>query len=544
MKLRELLPPRRHALAAALTAGLLFVAYPPFSLVAPSFLALVPLLWMLEESVGAGVPGHRGTGAPGAGRDDVGAPVRRYAGTPGGEGGWAEVARLGYWVGAASSGLVFYWLVIALWHFTPLALAGYLAAVLLVLAPGWLVFALAYVWVRRRTGLPVWLVFPLLWTALEWLVGHQGDLEFPWLGLGTSLTSVPTLVQFADLGGARGVTLWLAWVNSLVYLALARRAWRPVALATATALAALGYGLWREATIVMRPVTTVAVLQPNVGFREKWDREYQDSLVVALMRQTMEAARRPGVRLVAWPEAALPGFFVDHPNWDALVRTTVAELRTPLVAGALDAEFHPDGSYDYFNAAFLFDSTGNRHGQPSYRKKYLVPITERVPFLPPKWFKALNYFGGFSRGDRFPVLRIPEGGFGVLICYESIFEDLARGYRRDGADFLLNITNDGWFGSTVGPYQHAAHLVMRAIETRMGVARAANTGVSEFVDPLGRVHLATPLEVPRTIAGPVLTTSVRTPYVRFGDWVGALALAGSAALLVAGYARQRLQGVS
>jgi apolipoprotein N-acyltransferase len=338
------------------------------------------------------------------------------------------------------------------------------------------------------------------------------------------------------------VTLWLAWVNALVFLALARRTWRPAALATLTALAALGYGLWREAAIVMRPVTTVAVLQPNVGFDEKWAAGAKDSLVVALVRQTTEAARQRGVRLVAWPEAALPGFFVDHPNWDLLVRATVAELRTPLLAGALDAEFHPDGSYEYFNAAFLFDSSGDRHGQPSYRKKYLVPITERVPFLPPRWFKSLNFFGGFSRGDRFPVYRIAEGGFGVLICYESIFEELARGYRRDGADFLVNITNDGWFGSTVGPYQHAAHLVMRAIETRMGVARAANTGVSEFVDPLGRVHLATPLEVPRTLSGPVLTTSVHTPYVRFGDWVGALALAGSAALLIAASARQRRQG--
>jgi apolipoprotein N-acyltransferase len=540
VRLRALLPSRRHALAAALTAGLLFVAYPPFSLVAPAFLALVPLLWMLEECV----PAHQRAGVPSSPRPAAGAPVRRHAGTPGGEGGWAEVARIGYWFGAFASGLVFYWLVIALWHFTPLALVGYLAAILVVLAPGWLVFALGYVWVRRRTGLPVWLVFPLLWTALEWLVGHQGDLAFPWLGLGTALTSVPTLVQFADLGGARGVTLWLAWVNALAYLALARRAWRPAALATATGLAALGYGLWREATIVMRPVTTVAVLQPNVGYSEKWDAQIADSLMLQLVRLTVRAAAQPGVRLVAWPEAAAPDFLDRRPDWEALITRVVRERRVPLLAGGLDREFHPDGSYDYFNAAFLFDSTGSRHGQPSYRKKYLVPITERVPFLPPTWFKSLNFFGGFSRGDRVPVFRIAEGGFGVLICYESIFEDLARGYRRDGADFLVNITNDGWFGSTVGPYQHAAHLVMRAIEMRMGVARAANTGVSEFVDPLGRIHLATPLEVPRTISGPVLTTSIRTPYLRFGDWVGALALAGSAALLVAAFARQRHQGAS
>jgi apolipoprotein N-acyltransferase len=528
VRLRAVLPARRQLVAAALTAVLLFVAYPPFSLVAPAFLALVPLLFLLEEAVGRGAPGAS----------------------------WAEVMRLGYWFGALANGLVFYWLVIALWHYTPLALAGYLAAILIVLAPGWLLFALGYVWVRRRTGLAAWLVFPLLWTALEWLVGHQGALAFPWLGLGISLTRVPTLVQFAEIGGARSVTLWLAWVNALVYLALVRRSWRPAALAAVTGVLALGYGLWREAVIVLRPVTTVAVLQPNVGFREKWEPGKKDSLVAALLQQTEEAARLPGVRLIAWPEAALPGYLTDPASesrwyrdpqaerWEAQVAALVARLRTPLVAGGLDLELHPEPDYDSYNAAFFFDSTGNRFGQPSYRKKYLVPVTERVPFLPPRWFGKLNWFGGFSRGDRFPVYRVADGGFGVLICYESIFEDLARGYRRDGADFLLNITNDGWFGTTVGPYQHAAHLVMRAIETRMGVARAANTGVSEYVDPLGRTSLATPLEVPRTVAGPVLTTSIRTPYVRLGDWVGALALAGSAALLVAAYARRRPQGVS
>lgn len=523
MRLRALLPERRHLPAGALTAVLLFVAYPPFSLVLPSFVALVPLLWMLEEQAGKGAS-------------------------------WLAVMRLGYWVGALVNGLVFYWLVIALWHYTPLALAGYLAAILIVLASGWLLLALGYVWVRRRTGLPVWLVFPLLWTAFEWLVGHQGPLAFPWLSLGISLTRVPTLVQFAELGGARSVTLWLAWVNALAYLALARRAWRPAALAALTAVLALAFGVWREGRIVLRPVTTVALLQPNVGFREKWQDEKKDSLVLALVRQTIEAARRPGVRLIAWPEAAVPGFFYDAETrrlyrdrpaerWDSLLGGVVARLGIPLLTGGLDLAFHADGSYDYYNAAFLYDSTGDRFGQLSYRKKYLVPVTERVPFLPPRWFGKFNWFGGFSRGDRFPVYRVADGGFGVLICYESIFEDLARGYRRAGADFLVNITNDGWFGSTVGPYQHAAHLVMRAIETRMGVARAANTGVSEFVDPLGRTHLASPLEVERTVTGPVMTSSVRTLYVRWGDWVGALSLAGTAALLVAAYLRRRPQGV-
>ena len=526
MTLRGLLPARRPLAAAALTAVLLFLAYPPFGLVVPSFVALVPFIWLLEEF----------TGAPG---DDGGTPVRRSAGAP----GWAA-AKCGYLFGVLANGLVLYWIAVALWHFTPLSFAGYLAAVLVVLAPGWLLLAWGYAAVRRRTGLPAWVVFPLMWTALEWIAGHLGDVRFPWLGLGTSLTRVPLLVQWAELAGARGVTLWLAGANVLVYLAIVRRAWRPAALVAATVVGALGFGLWRERSLVTRPVATVAVLQPNVGFRDKWDPRQRDSLVVQLARLTHEAGRMPGVRLIAWPEAALPGYFLDHPRWDALVGETARELGVPIVAGALDAEFLPSGGYDYFNAAFLFDAGGSRLAQPSYRKKYLVPITERVPFLPPRWFGDLRWFGGFAPGDRFPVYRIAEGGFGVVICYESAFEDLPRGYRRDGADFLLNVTNDAWFGRTVAVHQHAAHLVMRAIETRMGVARAANTGISQFVDPLGRVHGSTPLDVERVIAAPVLTTDVRPLYVRLGDWVAALALAGTAALLVAAFLRPRPQGAS
>jgi apolipoprotein N-acyltransferase len=126
------------------------------------------------------------------------------------------------------------------------------------------------------------------------------------------------------------------------------------------------------------------------------------------------------------------------------------------------------------------------------------------------------------------------GRFGVVICYESAFEDLARRYRALGADFLVNITNDAWFGNTSAPRQHLAHLTMRAIETRLGVARAANTGISGLVDPLGRVHQPTQLNQQAVVLGEVLGSPVRTLYVRWGDWVGALSLVGTAVLL--GYA--------
>jgi apolipoprotein N-acyltransferase len=444
---------------------------------------------------------------------------------------------LGFWAGLLSSGLVLYWIVIALWHFTPLSAAGYLASIL-VIAAWWSALVWTAVWVRRRTRLPMWVVFPLLWTAVEWGIGHQGEVGFPWLGLGTSLTSVPVLVQWADLAGARGVTLWLAWVNVMLFLALRRRSWRPAAAATATLVAAAGYGVWRERTTVLRPVTVVAVVQPNLGLDEKRASRDQDSVVEELLRLTMRADSLPGVRLVAWPEAAVDGYFFDHRQWEAWIGDSVRRTRIPVLAGGLDVQLYPQGTYDTYNAAFFFDSTGSDATWPAYRKKYLVPIVERVPFVNPRWFGKLKWFGGFGHGDRLPVYRIAEGGFGVLICYESAFEDLARRYRAGGADFLVNITNDAWFGRTAAPYQHAGHLVMRAIETRVGVARAANTGISEFVDPLGYTHRRTELDTERVEADTVYTTAGRTLYVRWGDWVGLMALVGSLALVVAALVRK------
>src|SRR6185436_4206840 len=164
-------------------------------------------------------------------------------------------------------------------------------------------------------------------------------------------------------------------------------------------------------------------------------------------------------------------------------------------------------TYDYYNAAFLFDSSGRRDAQPAYHKRFLEPMVKRVPFINPALFSRMQGFGGFGIGTQGPVYQVPSGKFGVLICYESAFEGESRDYRQRGADFLVNITNDAWFGHSSAPYQHAAHLVMRAIENRVGIARAGNNGISEFVDPFGRAYHVTKLDEVRFIADDVRTTS-------------------------------------
>ncbi len=496
-------PTRQAAALVALGAVLLAASYPPFRLPVLSFLALAPAVVLLRRFESE--------------RDPRGA------------------LRWGFWYGFVTQGAVLYWLVVALWHFTPLSALGYLATIALFGVWHALLFWLVVRMRLRLPAVPVAIVLPVAWTAVEWAVGHQGDIRFPWLGLGTSLTDAATLVQWADLAGARGVTLWLAWCNVMLVEAAFRsgfRRWQPVAAVVATILAAWGYGAWRERTLPVRELGTVGLIQPNEGFREKWDPRHADSVVAKLVTMTRALEARGRVALMIWPEAAIPGFL--QPAWDSSIVGLARESRTPILTGGIYGENHPDGSYDYYNAAFYFDSSGSWRRYPVYEKHFLVPVVERVPFVPARLMQSVpgvgRWSGGFGRGRGLPVYGSPVGRFGVVICYESAFEELARGYRRAGTEFLANITNDAWYGRTAGPYQHAAHLVMRAIETRMGIARAANDGISEFVDPLGHTYAETGLEQEAVVSGHVRTSDVIPLYVRLGDWVGLLCVLGTLGL--------------
>lgn len=496
---------RRAWLLVVLGAVALLASYPPFPLPILSFVAVVPAVLLLQ--------------------DNANDPRGAY--------------RWGFRYGVAANGAVLYWIVVALWHFTPFAALGY---VLTILCLG--VFTGGLFWFVTRVRLaypaiPLALVFPVAWTTLEWAIGHLGDVSFPWLGLGTSLADAPLLVQWADVGGARGITLWLVWCNVLVgssvgvwgqWPAVGKR----LAPVVVTLLFASGYGLWREHTIQLREVGTITLVQPNVGFHEKWIPERADSEVATLLALSRVAATATKPDLVVWPEAALPYFLTLRPNWQSAIGRFASEMRTYVLTGGVHFIYQEAGRTQTFNAAFLFDSIGQWQPYPVYEKHYLVPVVERVPFVPVAWFRALpglsNWSGSFGRGQDLPVYTTPIGRFGVLVCYESAFEDLPRRYRRAGADFLVNITNDAWFGSTAAPHQHASHLVLRAIESRMGVARAANDGISEFIDPLGRVTQPSQLETQTVVTGRLRTSDAGSLYVRWGDWVGLLSVVTTLAM--------------
>ncbi|MBI4543749.1 MAG: apolipoprotein N-acyltransferase [Gemmatimonadetes bacterium] len=513
----KLAPPRGERLLPVLTGLLLPLAFPPFNLLIAAFVGLVPLLLFIAER-------------------------------PAGPAGRWSAARAGYLAGLLYFSILLYWMVVALIYYSALAIPAYLLTVLILAGfTGAFAAGVHYLWERVRV--PAALAAALLWTALEWTQGHLGDLAFPWLGLGTALSAFPRVAGAADLVGARGLTFWLALCNGLAAaLVLELRGRRPVrraAMAMALVVAApVIYGFVRARSLELRPAARVAVVQPNIPEDLKLDRvRAVDSSMTALMRLT---SRIPAgaVDLVVWPEVSLPAV-VQHPTEEVLqllIRDLSGAVGAAILVGAYGLEERAGGGGRpmFFNSAVLATTEG--FGETTYHKQYLVPFVERVPFIDPAWLEAitgdLRYFGGLGRGRAAPAFG-PEGRrFGVLICYESIFGGLSRRYRRDGADYLVNITNDAWYGRqswyarTTALWQHPAHLPLRAIEERVGIARAANTGISLFVDPLGRTYERTALFQPAVRVATVYTTDARTLYSRWGDWLATAATAAALALLL------------
>jgi apolipoprotein N-acyltransferase len=320
---------RRAALLAVAGALLLVGSSPPFELPALSFIAVAPAVVLLRSAV------------------DLGDPARAF--------------RWGLAYGAAAQGLLLYWIAVALWHFTPLSALGYFVTVVVLTGyTGGLFWLVARAAIRGRV--PLWVGFPVAWTALEWLVGHQGDIAFPWLGLGTSLADAPVMVQWADLAGARGVTLWIAWINvMLVEAALDWRrgtrdggrvsALRPMATVAVTLLLALGYGVWRMRTLPQREVGVVGMIQPNEGFDEKWaPRGFGDGPAA---RHVPPRVRAGTADLIVWPEAAMPGYLRTWPG----THTRFGARRHALSRGRPSVAWRRPDPRPY-NAAFFYDSTG------------------------------------------------------------------------------------------------------------------------------------------------------------------------------------------
>jgi apolipoprotein N-acyltransferase len=387
----------------------------------------------------------------------------------------------------------------------------------------------AAAWLRPRLGAgPALALTPALWVAGEWLRGHLMG-GFPWGLLGYSQQAELPVIQVAELGGVYAVSLLVAAVNAALAALLAlgpRRAWPGAAAAATLLVAALGFGLHAIATEAGDSAGSVdvAVIQPSIEQTIKWDPERHAQIMDIYERLTREAARaKPAV--VLWPETATTIFLREDPALLDRLRRLAADIGTPILVGSIDRRDGPRGQF--LNSAFFLTGQGIR---AKYDKIHLVPFGEYVPLAGLLGFVRgwAEFISEFGEGDTETVFPLPGAPFGTVICYEVIFPELFRGFVVHGATFMANITNDAWFGETSGPWQHLGTLPLRAVEHRVAIARAANTGVSAFVEPTGRVGPTLPLLARGVLHRRIPLRGRTTLYTRFGDWL-VYACAGLAA---------------
>lgn len=343
----------------------------------------------------------------------------------------------------------------------------------------------------------------MAWASLAWVglefIRCRFATGFPWNPLGLTQYENLPLIQYAAWGGVYLLSALIVWVNVAFALTILRYVrmrgrWgrRPhLEVFAGVFLLVLAFAAgWRAAGRTPRGdvLLRAAVIQPDIPQDEKWD-EAKIDLIYRRLRELSDSAIATQPDLLIWPETALPDDVRYSPSSYRIVSMIVTQ-GVPLLAGSMDSEWPEGGAGGiYYNSSFLFDVDGAIVGE--YRKQHLVPFGEYVPFrrvLP--FMKAMTPIQeSFDGGTTGTVLQLerPRVDFGVLICFEDAVPSLARETVRNGARLIINQTNDAWFDPWWAQWQHMAHSVFRAVENGVPVIRAANSGVSCFIDRRGRV---------------------------------------------------------
>ena len=510
----------RRAAVAFLAGGLSALAYAPIFAAPVLFLTLPILVWLIDAS-----------------------PNWRRAASAGWLFGFGYFFFNLFWVGEAFlvEAEKFAWLMPFAVTLLPAGLALFWAAAAAVARLFW------------TEGIARLFVFAIVFAVLEWLRGHVLT-GFPWNVVGYALTYPLPLMQSAALFGAYGLTAIALFVFPAPLVMLADHRRRPTGadVARAIALAAIpiailfAYGAWRlGAPEAFVSGVKMRIVQPSVPQREKWLAEFQrkifdDHVALSLANPQGKADLLAGITHLVWPEAAMPFFPLETP--EALdVLATVIPPGTTLITGALRHDPNPtpgtaiSPATRTLNSILVLDDQAKLVG--AYDKIKLVPFGEFVPFdvlLSAIGIQKLTHGrGSFAEGvSPRPLFTVPALPPALgLVCYEALFPgEIVQGAARPGV--LINVTNDGWFGNTTGPYQHYYQSRVRAVEEGLPLIRAANNGISAVVDPYGRALETLGLNVRGVIDSPLPEALPPPLYAKVGDWTLVLVL-----VLFAAFAR-------
>lgn len=368
-----------------------------------------------------------------------------------------------------------------------------------------------------------------VWVALEYLRTYLLS-GFPWVLLGYTQWNFLPIIQISEFTGVYGVSFLVVIVNFMIaeWLSVvrerskilhsfsdgvARVRWTNNITVAVIFLICLTFGFYKlsQQPDKNKPSFKTVILQGNIDQYKKWDKQYEQEIVDAYTGLVKSSVvEKPD--LVVWPETSVPGYLC----YDKQLWNWVGELVKETGCYHLVGSAHYKEGKNY-NSSFLVSPKQDLIAE--YSKTHLVPFGEYVPLqnVLSKYVKTLNELGGVTPGKDFTVMDTPFARLSSNICFESIFPDLVRRFAKDGAEVIVNQTNDSWYLNTSAPYQHFVVNVFRAVENRRYVVRAANSGISAIIDSSGRVQTKTKLFQYKYLAGRVSPSNETTFYTKYGD---------------------------
>lgn len=407
--------------------------------------------------------------------------------------------------------------------FLVLVLLVFIVAAYIALAP---MFA-RLIQTRWRGELIVWL--PACWVAVELLRNYAPCNGFPWSNVAMSQWRILPLIQIVDIVGVYGLIFLIVWVNVFIAELIARFRNQEVSFLIPKAImtlvlmaAAAGYGMYRlhqlPRTLSGHESLSVGLIQGNIPQEEKWVDERAGDILNIYRARTRRLVEAGNAEMLVWPEAAFP-WHIKVTDTD--IDPAVLGFRSSGLIGApytMIGAISEENEDTYYNSAILFDASGGIVGR--YHKAHLVPFGEYVPYRKILFFarKLTAPVGNFMPGQSYDPLVAGRARAGVLICYEDIFPEIARKETLKGANLLVNITNDAWYGVSSAPYQHLALSVFRAVENRRFLVRSTNSGVSAVIMPTGKIMVESGLFEPALIVSPVALLEHLSLYTLYGDW--------------------------
>lgn len=412
------------------------------------------------------------------------------------------------------------------------------------------IFLSLYAFARERLGFWLKLFFaPSLWVFMEFARSYFFT-GFPWGLLGYTQSFNYAAIQPADIFGVYGVSFIVMFVNVLIFEFLISLENKKVLNLKKIYICLFIIAVWFSYSAFriyqdpgLKDPVKISIVQGNIAQELKWVENLQGSIFKKYKLLTELAVLREEPDLVVWPETSFPEYLEVGIN-DSLLAFFAKSLETNLLIGAIRFD-----DIRYSNSAVLFSQQGRISG--IYNKMHLVPYGEYIPMrgLFP-FVENLVPIEDFTAGSDYKVFSLEDKNgqmakFSVLICFEDIFPDLARGFVNAGAGFLVNMTNDAWFGDTASPYQHMQASIMRAVENRVFVVRAANTGISCIIDDLGRTVMTLKDEEGKATfstafgADRVYDTRRDSLYSRIGDVFAQLCILYSLAIMLLCVIRRR-----